>query len=181
MAPVVVSVTWRWLLSADCGLVNKAITGLGQQKVQFLKDPDVALRTILFLTGWRLIGFSTLVFAVAITQIDCNVVEAARMDGTSEWRLSLNIVIPSISPAILFVGLLTVPHGAQWSFVYINALNHGGQPGLTTKLSYLLYEYGFGNFAVGWSTAVGMLLFADFGIVAIGFLRLMQCHATYAG
>jgi multiple sugar transport system permease protein len=180
MAPVVVSVIWRWLLSADYGLVNKAITSFGIPKVQFLNDPDVALWTILFLTGWKLIGFSTLVFSAAITQIDKNVMEAARMDGASELRLSTNIIIPLISPAILFVGFLTVLHGAQWSFVYINVLTRGGPLGSTTNLFYLLYEYGFGNFAVGWSTAAGMLLFAGFGIIAVGCLRLMQRHATYA-
>lgn len=179
MAPVVVSVIWRWLLSADYGLVNMAITGLGWQKVQFLNNPDIALWTILFLTGWKLIGFSTLVFAAAITQIDKNVMEAARMDGAGEWKLSFAIIVPLISPAILFIGLLTVLHGAQWSFVYINVLTHGGPLGSTTNLFYLLYEYGFGNFAVGWSTAAGMLLFAGFGIVAVGCLRLMQRHATY--
>ena len=180
MAPVVVSVIWRWLLSADYGLVNKVITSFGLAKVQFLNDPDVALWTILFLTGWKLIGFSTLVFAAAITQIDKNVMEAARMDGASETRLALNIIIPLISPAIMFIGLLTVLHGAQWSFVYINVLTNGGPLSSTTNLFFLLYEYGFGNFAVGWSTAAGMLLFIGFGVLAVGCLRLMQRHATYA-
>ena len=180
MAPVVVSVIWRWLLSADYGLVNKVITSFGLAKVQFLNDPDVALWTILFLAGWKLIGFSTLVFAAAITQIDKNVMEAARMDGASETRLALNIIIPLISPAIMFIGLLTVLHGAQWSFVYINVLTNGGPLSSTTNLFFLLYEYGFGNFAVGWSTAAGMLLFIGFGVLAVGCLRLMQRHATYA-
>ncbi len=86
MAPVVVSVIWRWLLNPEFGLINQAIKGLGFEKVQFLNDPDVALWVILFLTGWKLIGFSTLVFSAAITQVDASLTEAAREGRGGEGR-----------------------------------------------------------------------------------------------
>jgi len=181
MAPVVIAVIWRWLLNADYGLVNLAITSLGFDKIQFLNDPDWALWTILFMTGWKLIGFSTLVFAAAITQVDKSLSEAARLDGANEWRISRDIVIPLISPSVLFIAMLTVLHGAQWSFAYINVLTKGGPLLSTTNLFYLLYEYGFANFAVGWSTAAGMLLFLGFGVVALGCGRLMNRYAHYQG
>ncbi|NQV80962.1 MAG: sugar ABC transporter permease [Alphaproteobacteria bacterium] len=179
MAPVVVAVIWRWLLNPEFGLINKAITSLGFTKVQFLNDPDIALWVILFLTGWKLIGFSTLVFSAAITQVDKALTEAARMDGAGDLRLSIDIILPLISPAIFFISLLTILHGAQWSFAYINVLTQGGPLQSTTNLFYLMYEYGFGNFAVGWSTASGVLLFIGFGLIAIVCLRLMQRYATY--
>ena len=159
MAPVVIAVIWRWLLNAEYGLINVILNSLGFDKVQFLNNPDTALWTILFMTGWKLVGFSTLVFAAAITQIDKSLTEAARMDGASEWRVAIDIVIPLISPSVLFIAMLTVLHGAQWSFAYINVLTKGGPLLATTNLFYLLYEYGFANFAVGWSAAAGMVLF----------------------
>src|SRR5262249_42169776 len=69
MAPVVVSVIWRWLLNPDFGLFNQIITGVGLPAVRFLSDPRTALWVIVLLTGWKLIGFSTLVFSAAITQV----------------------------------------------------------------------------------------------------------------
>jgi multiple sugar transport system permease protein len=119
------------------------------------------------------------VFSAAITQIDKSLTEAARMDGASDFRLSVDVIIPLISPAILFIALLTILHGAQWSFAYINVLTEGGPLQSTTNLFYLMYEYGFGNFAVGWSTAAGMVLFVGFGALALGCLRVMKRHATY--
>lgn len=179
MAPVVIAVIWRWLLNADYGLVNLAITSLGFTKIQFLNNPDWALWAILFMTGWKLIGFSTLVFAAAITQVDRSLAEAARLDGAGEWRIARDITVPLISPSVLFIAMLTVLHGAQWSFAYINVLTKGGPLQSTTNLFYLLYDYGFANFAVGWSTAAGMLLFFGFGIVALLCGRLMTRLAHY--
>lgn len=181
MAPVVIAVVWRWLLNAEYGLVNLGLVALGFEKVQFLNDPDTALWTILFMTGWKLVGFSTLVFAAAITQIDRSLMEAARMDGAGEWRIALDMVIPLISPAVLFIALLTVLHGAQWSFAYINVLTKGGPLLASTNLFYLLYEYGFANFAVGWSSAAGVVLFVGFGAVALVCGRYMQRHAFHQG
>lgn len=174
IAPVVVAVVWRWLLAPEYGIVNRMIEGLGFAKVRFLQDPDVAIWSIIFITGWKLIGFATLLFAAALTQVDRSLIEAARLDGASEGQIARRIQIPLIMPAVVFLGVLTVLHGAQWSFIYINVLTQGGPRHATTNLYYLLWDYGFSSFAIGWSTAAGMMLFAVFGVVAIFGLRLMR-------
>jgi multiple sugar transport system permease protein len=179
MAPVVVAIIWRWLLNPDHGLVNHALMTLGFDAVRFLQNPSTALPTILFITGWKLVGFSALLFAAGIVNIDRSSIEAARLDGASDWQISRYVIIPLLSPVILFLSMLTVLHGAQWSFVYINVLTQGGPRQSTTNLFYLLWDYGFGTFAIGWSTAAGMLLFAVFGVLAVVCLRLMNRHAVH--
>lgn len=98
------------------------------------------------------------------------------MDGATEGQIARRIVVPLVMPTTIFLGVLTVLHGAQWSFVYINVLTQGGPLQSTTNLYYLLWEYGFSTFAIGWSTAAGMLLFAAFAAFAAGGLWLMRRH-----
>jgi multiple sugar transport system permease protein len=179
MAPVVVAIIWRWLLNPDHGLVNHVLVAVGFEAVRFLQNPSTALLTILFITGWKLVGFSALLFAAGIVNIDRSAIEAARLDGATDWQISRYVIIPLLSPVILFLSMLTVLHGAQWSFVYINVLTQGGPRLATTNLFYLLWDYGFGTFAIGWSTAAGMLLFVVFGVLAVLCLRLMKRHAVY--
>ncbi len=181
IAPVVVAVVWRWLLNPDFGVVNKIMTSIGLPSVRFLQDPDIAIWSIIFITGWKLVGFSTLLFAAAITNIDQALVEAARLDGASENQIAWRIFVPLLMPVTVFLSVLTVLHGAQWSFVYINVLTQGGPRNATTNLYYLLWEYGFSTFAIGWSTAAGMMLFALFGVAAIVGVRLMQRHDRHQG
>jgi multiple sugar transport system permease protein len=180
VAPVVVAVVWRWLLNPDHGIVNKLLGSLGLPSLRFLQDPETAIWTIIFITGWKLVGFSTLLFAAAMTNIDQSLVEAARIDGANEGQIARRIIVPLVAPTSIFLTVLTVLHGAQWSFVYINVLTQGGPRHATTNLYYLLWEYGFGTFAIGWSTAAGMLLFAAFAVfAAIGLwaLRRTDRHA----
>ena len=179
IAPVVVAIVWRWLLSPDHGIINEVITSLGFSPIRFLQDRNTALWAILFITGWKLLGFSTLVIAAAMTSIDPALFEAARLEGASASKVALHIIIPLISPVLLLLTMLTMLHGAQWSFVYINVLTHGGPLQSTTNLYFLLYDYGFSNFAVGWSTAAGMISFAIYGIIALVCLRLMKRYAIY--
>jgi multiple sugar transport system permease protein len=174
IAPVVVAVVWRWLLNPDYGIVNKLIAGLGFAPIRFLQEADTAIWTIVFITGWKLIGFSTLLFVAAMTGIDRSLIEAARIDGASEGQIARRILIPLVRPTAIFLTVLTMLHGAQWSFVYINVLTQGGPRNTTTNLYYLLWDYGFGSFAIGWSTAAGMMLFAVFSVFAIAGIRAMR-------
>lgn len=167
VAPVVVALVWRWLLNPDHGIVNVLLKGLGFPTIRFLQDADTAIWTIIFITGWKLLGFSTLLFAAAMTNIDRSLIEVARIDGASEGQIARRIVIPLVMPTTVFLSVLTVLHGAQWSFVYINVLTQGGPRNATTNLYYLLWEYGFSSFAIGWSTSAGMMLFAAFSLFAI--------------
>lgn len=167
IAPVVVAIIWRWLLNPDHGIINVMLKGLGFSGVRFLQDADIAIWTIIFITGWKLMGFSTLLFSSAMTNIDRSLIEVARIDGASEGQIARRIVIPLVMPTTVFLSVLTVLHGAQWSFVYINVLTQGGPRNATTNLYYLLWEYGFSSFAIGWSTAAGMMLFGAFSLFAI--------------
>lgn len=179
IAPVVVAVLWRWLLNPDHGIVNAAIASLGGDPVGFLEDRGVALWTIVWITGWKLIGFSTLIFAAANANIDHNYIEAARLDGASEWRIVRDIRLPLLWPTTMFMVMMTILLGAQWSFTYINVLTQGGPRKATTNIYYLLWDYGFGSMSVGWASAAGIILFVGFAGLAFLFLRLINRKAVY--
>jgi len=179
VAPIVAAILWRWLLNEDHGLVNAWLSALGFETVGFLRDPDVALWTLVWITGWKLMGFSTLLFAAADSAINPSYVEAARMDGANRWQIVRDIRLPLLSPTILLLTMMTILFGAQWSFVYINALTGGGPLRSTTNVYYVMWEYGFKTMAAGWSTAAGMLVFVVFGVIALVCLALMRRLAVY--
>ncbi|MBF9235260.1 carbohydrate ABC transporter permease [Microvirga alba] len=179
IAPVVAAIVWRWLLNEDHGLVNVALDTLGLHRIGFLQDPNFALATLIWITGWKLIGFSTLLFSAANASINPSYVEAARMDGASRCQIIRDIRLPLLSPTILLLSMMTVLFGAQWSFTYINVLTGGGPLKSTTNIFYLLWDYGFGSLSVGWSSAAGMIAFAGFTMIAFFCLRLMKRCSVY--
>jgi multiple sugar transport system permease protein len=174
IAPVAAAAVWRWMLNPDFGIVNIALQSLGFDSVAFLKDPGIAIWTIIWITGWKLIGFSTLVVSASLSNINPSLIEAARMDGATEWQVTRRIRLPLLSPTILLLILLTILLGAQWSFAYIHVLTQGGPLGSTTNIYYLMWQFGFGSLAAGWASAAGMLLFAGFGVIAAALIWLMN-------
>jgi ABC-type sugar transport system permease subunit len=180
MAPVVVAVIWRWILHPTQGLVNEFLGGVfGMKPVNFFRSADLAIWAIIFITGWKLLGFSVLLFSAGLTNISREYTEAASIDGAGRWQIIRHITLPLLSPTIMFTLLLTVLLSAQWTFPLINVLTQGGPLGHTTNIYYLLWEFGFRNFNIGFSSAAAVLFFAAFGLLAWAFMRLIDRYSIY--
>lgn len=169
MPPVTVSTIWQWLFHPTNGIINHALVSFHilNSGINFLNDDRTALLSIIIIAGWKMIGFSTLMFSAALTGIDRSYYEAADLDGSSKLRQTFTITLPLISPTVLFMMMLSILFTAQWTFAYINVLTQGGPGGATTNIYYLMYIYGMKNFNIGISSAAAITFFILFGIIAL--------------
>lgn len=175
MAPVAVSSVWRWIMHPTNGILNQVLQAFGlDEPIRFFTDERWAIYSITFITGWKLIGFSTLIFSAALTGINKEYYEAAKIDRANRWQIIRHITLPLLSPSILFMSMLSILFASEWSFSYINVLTQGGPLGSTTNIYYLLWQYGFQTFSVGWSSAAAVVLFLGFGLIALGFMKLTK-------
>jgi multiple sugar transport system permease protein len=109
MAPVVVSLIWLWMLNPLQGVLNQVLKlTFGFTNVNWLGNEATATWVIVFITGWKILGFSFILYAAAITGIDRSYMDAARMDGASEWQVTRRIVFPLLSPTFYFLLLFTI-------------------------------------------------------------------------
>ncbi|GIW05740.1 MAG: glycerol-3-phosphate ABC transporter permease [Dehalococcoidia bacterium] len=180
MAPVVVAVVWRWILHPTQGLVYTAIQQpLGLPTVNWFRDSVLSLPVIVAITGWGLLGFSFLIFSAGLANIPKEYTEAARIDGATQWQITRYVMLPLLTPTISFMVIMTVLLGAQWVFPLVNVLTQGGPQDATTNLYYILWQFGFRSFNVGWSSAAAVLFFAGFGIIAFIAVRLIDRFSIY--
>lgn len=96
------------------------------------------------------------------------------MDGASKWEIIRDVRLPLLSSSILFLVMMTILLGAQWSFTTVNVLTQGGPLGATTNIYYLLWDFGFSSMSVGWSSASAVILFLGFGAIAFVLFRLID-------
>lgn len=92
--------------SADqTGLLNAIIVGLGGDSVQFLNESSFALNTFLLIIIliWIQAGFAMVILSAAIKGIPDDIVEAAKIDGTSAVQRFFYITLPTIRPALIVV------------------------------------------------------------------------------
>lgn len=179
MAPVVVAVVWRWILHPVHGILHQALAPLGIEGLNLFRSQEWAIWAIVGITGWKLLGFSVLLFAAGLTNVSRDYLDAASVDGATRWQSVRHIILPLLTPTITFVVLLTVLLSGQWTFPLISVLTGGGPLDSTTSVYYLLWEFGFRNFNVGFSSAAAVLFFAAFGLLAFGFTRLIDRFSFY--
>lgn len=181
MAPVAVSSVWRWILHPTNGILNQTLGRFipMDEPIRYFTDERIAIWSIIFITGWKMIGFSTLIFSAALTGINKEYIEAARMDRANGFQVIWSIILPLLSPTILFMTMMSTLFAAEWTFAYINVLTQGGPFNSTTNIYYLLWTYGFQTFNIGSGSAAAVMFFLAFGLLAFGFMKLTKKLSFY--
>ncbi|MFB9279550.1 carbohydrate ABC transporter permease [Cohnella cellulosilytica] len=181
LAPVSVSAIWRWLFHPSNGLVNDVLFQLGaiSQPIAYFSDPSFAKWLILLITGWKMVGFSTIMFSAALTGINREYYEAAAIDGASSLRQFYRLTVPLLSPMILFMLTMSILFSSQWTFAYIDILTTGGPYGTSTNIYYEMYKYAFSNLNAGFSAAAALLFFIVFGIISLTLNQLSRRYSFY--
>lgn len=104
---IVVSLTY-FFLSAEVGLINKAIVALGGRKIPFLFKPEFFYPLILFQNFWKEVGWGTIIYLAAIAGVNPELYEAAMVDGAGKLARIIHITIPSIMPTVVILLVLSL-------------------------------------------------------------------------
>jgi putative aldouronate transport system permease protein len=92
------------------GLINNALAPLGLQPVAWLQKPQY-FQIIYVLSGiWQSVGWGSIIYLAAITNIDPTLYEAAQVDGAGRLRQIINITVPGIMPTIVILLILRIGH-----------------------------------------------------------------------
>ncbi len=162
-----VALLWRYVLSPTFGLVSYYSEKLGFTPPDWFNDPQWTLPAIIGIDWWHTIGFTFIIMLAGLQAVPQELVEAARTDGASSWRVLWNVTIPMMSPTIFFVTVITFL-GAFQIFDPMQIITPGGGPDDSTlTIVMYLYQTGFQRFTVGYAAAVSILMFAVMMVVTL--------------
>ena len=181
MAPVAVSTIFQWLLHPSNGLINHLLqtAGITANNISFFSDERFARLMIILISGWKMLGFATLMFSSALSGIDRQYYEAAALDGAGKFRSFFHITLTMISPTVMMMIMMSVLFSSQWSMAYIDVLTQGGPYGTSTNIYYLMYKYAFKDMNVGVCAAAAGLFMLVFVILAMLLQKLSSKVAFY--
>jgi alpha-glucoside transport system permease protein len=104
------AVTWRLIygfrpegFGTNIGLLNGIKSGLGLSPTPWLQEKPWNNLLLMVIMIWIQTGFAMVVLSAAIKSIPDEIIEAARIDGASEWQVFRRITVPSIAPTIAVV------------------------------------------------------------------------------
>jgi multiple sugar transport system permease protein/raffinose/stachyose/melibiose transport system permease protein len=139
------------------GPINALLNGIGLSSVDWLGTSGNAFIVIALLDIWRSMGFYGVLLYTGLLDIPEDVIESARLDGASGFRLVRHIVIP-LSLPILISSLIFSINGTLKVFDSIYALTGGGPGTGTTPLTLYMYTTSFAGGDYGYGATVAFIL-----------------------
>jgi multiple sugar transport system permease protein len=172
--PVAATLGFVYLLNPATGPVNTILEKAGIQGPLWFDSPQWSKPSLTLLALWG-VGNTMIIFLAAVLDVPQHLYESAQLDGAGFIARVRFVMLPTISPVILFAVVLGVIEGMQYfTQAYVAANVAGGSASYSAEaanaLGYpedstlfypvLLYQQGFRYFNMGYASAMAMLLLA---------------------
>ncbi|MBP8238617.1 MAG: sugar ABC transporter permease [Saprospiraceae bacterium] len=169
---VVVTILWQQLYGLETGLLNRALTAVGLNRVEWLSNPFIAMISIAIMATWKNVGLYVILFLVGLQTVPRSYYEAAEVEGASAWQQFRYITLPAINPTIFMVLILSTIGGFSL-FIEPYIMTDGGPLNSTLSAMLYIYKQAFGYYQMGYSATLG-LFFAMLimGVVAVQKLTI---------
>ena len=165
------------------GLINLVLKLFGQGPVDFIDGPYWAKMLVLCIyTIWIVMPFKVLILTSALASVNQNYYNAARVDGTSRFRIFIRITLPMISPTVFYL-IITGFIGAFKAYSDAVALfgTDLNAAGMNTIVGYV-YDmlYGNGGGYPSYASAAAILLFIIVLTITCINLLVSKKHVYYS-
>ena len=154
---VTVALSWRMMLSANYGIINQFLKGLGLPVFNWFMDTKTAFGTILLIDVWQNVPFVFLLLYASLQSVSENQYEAARIDGAGFFQQFWYITLPNIQGSLALCALLRTIDTFRL-FEKVNVLTGGGPAGTTTTITQFLYTYGIKSLDFGFGSAGAIVM-----------------------
>jgi alpha-glucoside transport system permease protein len=171
------SVIWRFVYDYrpgdrdQIGLLNGILTGLGGDPVNWLQQVPLNTFLLTVVLIWVQTGFAMVILSASIKAIPDDIVEAARLDGVSGFKMFRYITIPSIRPSLIVV-LTTISITTLKAFDIVRTMTGGNFD--TSVLAYQFYREYFISANQGLATAIATVIFLLVMPIVIYNVRQMR-------
>jgi len=159
------------------GPVNSVLDGLGVSTLDWFGQPDASFWVIILMDLWRSMGFYAVLLYAGLIEIPEELLESARLDGASGWRLVRSIILPLSLPVLLSAIIFSI-NGTLKVFDSVVALTNGGPGTATTPLTLYMFRTSFSYGEYGYGSTVALMLTILCLIVTIFIFRSTRRDLT---
>ncbi len=157
MSWVIVSYISYMLLNPELGLINKILQSINLKPIQWYADTTYWPVILTTFNVWKTVGMGSVMYYAALMGIDASLFEAAKIDGANRFKQIIHISIPSITPIIIILFILSVGNimGGDFGLFYQITRDSGTLYPVTDIIpTYVFRTLQGGSYAVG--SAVGL-------------------------
>ena len=169
MSITVVGILFSFLYNPQFGLLNRALSAVGLQSLArpWLGQESTSIWSIIAMSQWQSIGYSAVLFVVAMQRVPREYYEAARVDGAGRIRSFFTITVPMVREMTTLLVILTIS-GAFLVFNEVMVMTSGGPNNSSQVLGTWLYHQAFFEDNMGYASTVATVIFViTFAIAAV--------------
>jgi len=152
----VIIVGISFLLLSDSGIINILMQNVGLHKYDFLTNENTFWGLLVLQNIWKETGWGTIIILAAITAVDTQLYEAAKIDGANRWRQTWHVTLPSIRSVILVLLILRLGHIMDVGFEQVFLMSNGAVSKVADVFETYVYRNGIQNGQFSYTTAVGL-------------------------
>jgi alpha-glucoside transport system permease protein len=150
------SIIWKFVYDDNTGILNGLTSALGFGRHHWLLSPPGNTLFLIIIFVWVQAGFATVVLSASIKAIPTDIVEAAKLDGVSGFKMFRYITVPSIRPTLIVV-LTAITITTLKVFDIVRTVTGGNFK--TSVLAYEFYVQSFRSANRGLGAALAVLIF----------------------
>jgi len=153
---IVYGIFWAFF-STGSGVINLMIEKITGGRINFFMSPGWFLFLIVFSSIWKSVGWGSILYMAALTSVNTELFEAARLDGCGPFKRVWYITIPSIMPIIGFVLTISIGGILGSDFEQILMFYNTQVYSVGDVIPTWVYREGLSHFKYSLGSAVGML------------------------
>lgn len=165
------------MLDPDTGLVTSIINSISGEQVQVLTDTRYFVPMLIVTDIYKGAGWGTIIYFAALSGIDPQLYEAAEIDGARKWKQLLHITLPSITPTIVVMLILSCNNIVNAGFDQIFMLYSALVFSVADIIDTYVYRIGIKNADYSFSTAAGLFK----SVIALVMILIVNTVAKKTG
>ncbi len=138
------------------GLITQIVVWLGGTDTSMLQNPAYFRPIYVVSEIWQRFGWESIIYIAALSSIDQEQYEAARIDGAGRWRQMLNITLPGLLPTIMIMLILRLGNLFNLGFEKVILLYNSSIYDTADIISSYVYRKGLIEFNWSYGAAVGI-------------------------
>lgn len=155
ISTVVVCGLLREFVRVD-GLIVTIMGWFGYDPVNLLNLPQTFLPIYVISGVWQAMGFNAVIYFAALSGVDMELYDAAKIDGANRWKQILHVTLPALVPTIVILLILNMGSIMNVGYEKILLLQTNMNMEASDVISTYVYRKGLQEFNFSYSTAVGL-------------------------
>lgn len=162
------------------GIVNQALKAVGHDTIAFIQQPGWFRTIYISSEMWQTVGWGTILYLAALTTVDDDLYEAARIDGAGRWRQTWHVTLPGIRPTMMTLLILNIGTFLAVGFEKILLLYNPLTYPTADVISTYLYRVGVVSGSFSYAAAIG-LFESVIGLILVLSANAISRRAVGAG